>query len=177
MSWQRGWGEMTPGTDARPVNRGRMVSLSQGELADMLAAARLRANRAFGYALVIGAVLGAGAGAALGETITIGGIHINGIETLGTTVSIEPSGNPGELAVVTMENRHVNDGGDSGDYVLTLDGIPFGLAFLWDADPVLGSDRITVSPPPGVTCDPEDCAVTVMEGFTGTITLFDWRGM
>lgn len=58
MSWQRGYGEATPGTDARPVNRGRVVTLSQGELSDMLDQAGRKAQRAFKSALVIGTVLG-----------------------------------------------------------------------------------------------------------------------
>jgi hypothetical protein len=177
MSWQRGWGEMTPGTDARPVNRARMVSLSQGELHDM-ARSRDRVVKWVGViGLALGAGVGFGAGRALGETIHIGGVHINGMATVGTSVTLSPSTEPGVLATVTMENRHVNDGGDSGSYPLVMGDLAVEVRFIWDADPVLGSDRIEVIPPPGVTCDPEDCAVTVMEGFTGTITLFDWRGM
>jgi hypothetical protein len=180
MSWQRGWGEATPGSDARPVSRGRMVTLSQGELADMMDAAKRRAFTAFARGALAGSVLAACAfvgSAAFGETIHIGRMHVNGTETARTTVSIAPSAKPGELAVVTLQNAYVNDGGDDGTYVLTLDGMTVGIEFLWDADSVLGSDRITVTPPQGVTCEPEDCAVTVMEGFSGTVILIDWRGM
>lgn len=181
MSWQRGYGESIIGSDARPVNRGRMVSVSQGELADLVDGAKRKANRAFKHALVIGAVLGltvgVGATRAFGETISIGGIYINGYQGAGTTVTLEPSTKPGVLAVVTLDNRHVNQGADNGTYALTLDDLTVQVEFTWDADPILGSDRISVIPPLGVTCDPEDCGVTVMEGFTGTVTLFDWRGM
>ncbi len=178
MSWQRGWGEMTPGTDARPVGRGEMVALSRGELADLVAHARAQgARRALvGFSLALALVAGLAA-SARAETIQIGGVHINGMATVGTSVTLSPSAEPGVLAVVTMENRHVNDGADTGSYPLVMEDLAVEVRFIWDADPVLGSDRIVVTPPLGVTCEPEDCSVTVMEGFTGQIVLFDWRGM
>lgn len=181
MSWQRGWGAAGIGSDARPVNRGRMVTLSQGELSDMVAEARRKARRAFTYAMVIGAVLGigvaAGATRAFGETISIGNSYVYGRQANQTTVTIAPSSAPGEWAVVVLDNRYVNDGNDDGDYVLSLDGTQIGIAFQWDAVPLLGSDRITATPPEGIVCIPDDCAVTVMEGMTGRIVLIDWRGM
>jgi hypothetical protein len=116
------------------------------------------------------------ASAAWGETITIGGIYVNGAAQFGTTVSIEPSGNPGELAVVTLTNEHVNDGGDNAEYFVGIDGLAVGVEFTWDADGFSGADRITVRPPEGITCLPADCSVTVMEGFTGAVVLLDWIG-
>ncbi len=137
-----------------------------------------KARRAFWRGIVIGAVVGSIGGAAFGETIKIGRTFINGSVAGGTTVSIAPSAVPGELAVVTLENRHVNDGRDTAVYPLAMgDVVAVLVEFTWDADPVLGSDRITVTPPLGVTCVPEDCSVTVLEGFTGQVTLIDWRGM
>lgn len=65
MSWQRGWGGAEIGSDARPVSRGRMVTMSQGELADMVKTADSKANRAFAYAAVIFLILGFGASEAL----------------------------------------------------------------------------------------------------------------
>jgi hypothetical protein len=180
MGWQREWGAAVIGSDARPVRRGDMVALSTGELFDLTQGAKARSLRAFWRGIVIGGLL-VGAtfigGAALGETIHIGRTWINGDEAQSTTISIARSTEPGEWAVVTMENRHVNDGGDSGAYALTLDGVPVGIRFVWDSDEMLGSDAVTVTPPQGMTCVPDDCTATVMEGFTGRVVLIDWRGM
>jgi hypothetical protein len=135
-----------------------------------------KARRAFLYASVIFGVIGFGAGVAFGETITIGGIYVNGAAQFGTTVSIEPSGNPGELAVVTLTNEHVNDGRDNAEYFVGIDGLSVGVTFTWDADGFSGADRITVRPPEGITCLPADCSVTVLEGFVGSVVLLDWVG-
>jgi len=51
-----------------------------------------------------------------------------------------------------------------------------GVQFTWDHEPVLGSDRITLTPPAGITCEPADCGVTVMEGAVGSVVLFDFLG-
>lgn len=182
MSWQRGWGEAARGSDAVPASaRGRMVTLSQGELMDMEQNAKARAHRAFAYACVIGAVLGlsvgVGATRAFGETITIGGLYINGQQQPGTTVTIEPSTDPGQIAVVTMVNAHVNDAGDNGEYFIAIPGLAVGVTFTWDADGFSGSDQMTIRPPEGIECIPADCAASVMEGFTGRVVLLDWVGM
>ena len=72
MSWQRGWGEATPGTDARPVTRGRMVTLSRGELDDMVEAAKCRhdsvVKRVGVAAVALGLICGAGVGQAFGHS-------------------------------------------------------------------------------------------------------------
>jgi hypothetical protein len=133
-------------------------------------------RRAFLYASVIFGLAGFAAGAAFGETIQIGGVYVNGAAQVGTTVTINPSDEPGEWARVVMDNRHVNDGSDTGAYVLTFDGVPVGVQFLWDSDPVLGSDAITLTPPAGITCQPADCRLTVPEGFTGEMVLLDFMG-
>jgi hypothetical protein len=128
---------------------------------------------------IFGAVLATGAfvaSAAWSETITIGSIYISGQEQHGTTVTISPSDVPDEWARVVMVNRYVNQGKDDGTYSLPFEGVDIPLEFLWDADPLLGSDRITLTPPDGITCIPEDCTVTVPEGMTGEIVLLDWRG-
>jgi hypothetical protein len=140
-------------------------------------------RRAKWRAFLAGLVIGAGAaligGAAWSETIQIGGVYINGeASSSNTTVSIEPSGNPGELAVVTFVNEYVNDGNDDGSYPLSMgEGLTVEVRFKWEADIVLGSDRIDLIVPPGITCEPEDCGVTVMEGQTGQVILFQWMGM
>ena len=144
--------------------------------------ARSRARRAFHRGAWIGAAaMAAGIFAAEmvnGQTIEIGGIGYMGNKvTPGSTVTISPSDNPGEWAVVVFENRLVNDGSDNGEYALTYDGVSVPVIFTWEADPLLGSDRIEVIPPDGIICQPEDCGATVQEGAVGQIILFDWRGM
>jgi hypothetical protein len=138
-----------------------------------------KARRAFTYAAVIFGLAWFAAGAAFGETIQIGGVYINGQSASSTTtVTIEPSDQPGELAVVTFVNEYVNNGSNNGTYPLSMgDLLTVEVRFTWEDDPVTGADRIDLIVPPGVTCDPEDCGVTVEEGFTGTVVLFDWRGM
>ena len=138
--------------------------------------ARVKARRAFLYGAVLCGVIGFGAGMAFGETITIGHMFINGTQQTGTTVTIVPSDEPGQLAVVTLDNRHVNQGSDNGDYALTLDGMTVGVRFTWDANPLIGSDRITLTPPAGITCLQIDCGVTVMEGKAGSVVLFEYVG-
>lgn len=142
--------------------------------------AKRKARRAFHRGAWIGAAaMAAGilaADYAHGETIHIGRMHVNGAAAAPTTVTLAPSTEPGILATVTMDNRLVNQGRDDGSYTLSIDGLTVEAVFLWDADPVLGSDRITIIPPAGVTCNPEDCSVTVPEGQAGTITLYDYLG-
>lgn len=141
--------------------------------------AKRKAQRAFWRGSIFGAILATGAfiaSAAWSETIEIGGFGIYGRVTDSTTVTIEPSDVPGEWALVTLRNQLVNDGGDTGAYTLAYDGATISVLFFWDADPLLGSDRISLIVPLGITCDPDDCAITVQEGQDGSITLYDWRG-
>jgi hypothetical protein len=129
------------------------VTLSRGEFCDLVEAMERRHRRAVKWvgvaAVAIGLVCGVGATSAFGETIHIGGVNINGMASVGTSVTLSPSTEPGILATVTMENRHVNDGDDSGSYPLVMEDLAVEVRFVWDADPVLGSDRIEVTPPPG----------------------------
>ena len=180
MNSQRGYGEADTdrGSDARPVNRGGMVTLSRGELYDLTTGLQAKANRAFWRGVGFGgAVVAALAYSmpAFGETITIGGVWLNGTETTGTTVTIAPSDVPGQIAVVTMVNRYVNDGNDNGEYFLGIPGLVVGAVFEWDASS-LGADKITVVPPEGLTCLPTDCTATVLEGLTGEVIILDWIG-
>jgi hypothetical protein len=141
--------------------------------------AKRKAFTAFWRGACFGAVLATGAfvaSAAFSETISIGTLYTHGEAGNATTVTIEPSDVPGELAIVTLTNQYVNQGADNGDYSLTLDGMTVGVQFTWDHEPVLGSDRITLTPPDGITCEPADCGVTVMEGAVGSVVLFDYLG-
>lgn len=142
--------------------------------------ARSRARRAFHRGAWVGAAaMAAGIFAAEmvnGDTIKIGRMHINGQLSSPTTVTLAPSSVPGQLATVTMQNEYVNQGRDDGTYTLSIDGLTIDARFTWDKDPILGSDRIEVAPPVGVTCQPTDCGITVPEGQTGTIVLFEFVG-
>jgi hypothetical protein len=114
---------------------------------------------------------------AFGETITIGRtLHVNGQPAAATTVTIEPSPEPGQLAIVTMDNALVNDAGDNGEYFIAIPGLAVGVSFTWDADGFSGSDQMVVTPPEGITCIPGDCTATVFEGMTGKVILLDWIG-
>ena len=112
------------------------------------------------------------------DSVRIGAVpYINGTAQTGTTVNIRPSDEPGELAVVTLDNRYVNGGQDNGTYFIAIDGLVAEIEFTWDAEPLIGSDRILVIPPEGIICVPSSCEVTVMEGLTGSVVLLDWQGM
>lgn len=91
MNSQRGYGEADIGSDARPVSRGGMVTLSRGELADLVLRAKRKANRAFAYAGIIGAVtglaLGFGATSAFGAE-TLSALYIGLTPTGGATVTV-----------------------------------------------------------------------------------------
>jgi hypothetical protein len=163
---QRGYYD--PEQDSTPIQRNECFPVGN---------MRRAKRRAFVAAAVIFGAIGFAAGAAFGETISIGSLYTHGEEGKATTVTIEPSDVPGQLAIVTLVNRYVNQGSDDGDYSLALDGVVFGIVFEWDFAPVLGADRITVIPPDGILCDPVDCGVTVMEGAEGQVILFDWTGM
>ena len=54
---QRGYGEADTGSDARPVSRGGMVTLSRGELYDLTTGLQAKARRAFVRGMVVGFVL------------------------------------------------------------------------------------------------------------------------
>ena len=141
---------------------------------------RAKGFRSFCRGMAVGGLLIGGAfvaGQAFGETIRIGGMHINGVGIEGTAVTIEPSPEPGQIAVVTMDNRMVNDASDNGEYFIGIPGLAVGVSFTWDADGYSGADKMTIRPPEGIECIPASCEADVMEGFTGSVILLDWVGM
>ena len=141
--------------------------------------AKRKAFTAFWRGSIFGAILASGAfiaSAAMGETISIGRLHINGEAAGATTVSIEPSDEPGVFGVVTFTNEYVNDGGDTGSYTLTLEEVVIGIEFAWDQNPITGADQITVVVPFGLTCDPSSCIAIVPEGQVGTVVIYDFWG-
>jgi hypothetical protein len=139
-----------------------------------------RPRRAFWRGVVIGGLLtGAAffANTAFGETVSIGRHFINGEPTIPSSVTISPSDQPGQLAIVTFVNRYVNQREDDGTREIATVDVSVSVKFTFDFNGFTGADRIDVTPPAGVTCDPTDCGVTVMEGFTGQVVLFQWQGM
>ncbi len=142
--------------------------------------AKRRAWRAFWRGIVIGGLMTGAAfigGAAWGQdTVQIGRtLYINGSAAPSTTAKIEPSTNPGQLAVVTFFNAPVNDAGDNAEYFISIPDLVVGVTFTWEVAPG-GADRITVFAPEGITCIPTDCTATVMEGATGQVVLLEWIG-
>jgi hypothetical protein len=181
-----GWGGGNEWTGPAPSVDRQIANLRQSndKLREALREYEGKKHTSFWRGLVIGAsmtplIIIALSAAAFGETIQIGGIYINGQSASSTTtVTIEPSDQPGELAVVTFVNEYVNNGSNNGTYPLSMgDLLTVEARFTWEEDPVTGADRIDLIVPMGVTCDPEDCGVTVEEGFSGQIILFQWQGM
>jgi hypothetical protein len=127
------------------------------------------AKRAFWRGVVFGGVLTGAAfigGAAFGEPLSISG----------TTVTMEPSQEPGAIAVVTMINVSLNGADDNGTYSLAMPGLLVDVIFTWD-DGIWGEDSLTVIPPDGIVCRPSSCRMTVPEGLIGRVLLMEWSGM
>ena len=94
----------------------------------------------------------------------------------GTIVTLGPSDAPGAVAEVVMQNVAVNDGRDAGRYDLARPGLAVAVDFQWQVD-AAGADAVTVLPPDGLVCLPADCRAVVLEGFSGTVTLYDLEGV
>lgn len=127
--------------------------------------------------VVLACLLAMPADAAFGETTYIGRRFINGAPIVPSSVTIAPSEVPGQLAVVTFINEHVNQEEDDGTRIIATPDVTVSVRFTFDFNSFTGADRIDVKPPAGVTCDPTDCGITVLEGFTGRVVLFQWQGM
>ena len=132
-----------------------------------------RALRAFRRGMILGPVcVGLGAvlafitHAAFGDTISISG----------TMISLEPSDQPGIVAIVTMENVSLNGPDDNGDYTVAMPGMTVGVRFVWEVG-AWGEDQITVTPPPGILCKPASCEIVAREGQTGSVALYEFVGM
>lgn len=102
---------------------------------------------------------------ALADTVTL----------KGSTVTLRPTERPGALAEVEFYNDPSNYLDDNGEHVLTLDGLEVGLRFTWNVSG--DDDRIELTPPEGVICDPRDCALSLAEGDTGVVYLFSVEGV
>lgn len=93
----------------------------------------------------------------------------------GTLITLQPSTDPAAVADVVMENRMVNGPQDEVSFVLEMDGLPVEGRFDWDAG-MAGEDRVIVTPPLGMFCKPDDCTLTVIEGTTGRLRLYEYLG-
>lgn len=92
----------------------------------------------------------------------------------GSMVSLTPSDQPGIIAETHFRNHPTNAPENNGHYTLTLDGLTVDLTFTWN---VAGdADRIVVTPPDGVLCDPSDCTMEVPENGFGFVLLYEWVG-
>lgn len=98
-----------------------------------------------------------------------------GLDISGSTVTLETSADPVAFADVVFVNDLSNGPADTRSYTLSQDGILIEVRFVWDAN-FIGADQITVTPPLGMNCQPVNCTVTVIEGQTGRVTLFDFVG-
>ena len=154
----------------------RGLERSIAVLLDEQRAHRTKRLGAFLAGSVIFFALGFTAGAAWSDTVFIGRTSADG-STVRTSITLSASEKPGVLAVVTYDNRPVNDDRDNGPQSLSIPEVSVGVEFTFDWNPVTGADRVVVIPPPGVTCEPEDCTATVMENFMGQVVLIDWRGV
>jgi hypothetical protein len=98
------------------------------------------------------------------------------LDLSGTIITLQPTEEPGAVAEVEMRNVPTNSDAENGEYPLTLGDLTVTAEFLWNSGPA-GADSIIVTPPEGVICKPETCVLELQEGYTGTLWLFDWRGM
>ena len=134
--------------------------------------AQNKALTAFFRGVAIGAlVIGLAACAIMTLPASAGEVSISG-----SVVTLQPSTDAGALAVVTFDNRPSNGVTDDGVYSLSIPGLTVDILFAWEVSP-LGDDRITVIPPPGVTCIPASCHGTALEGYVATVLLNEWAGM
>jgi hypothetical protein len=132
-------------------------------------AADAKAMRAFVRGIIVGAVLAGALAYAL--PAWAGEVSISG-----TTVTMEPSDEPGVVAVITMNNISMNGSRDVGAYQVAMPGLVVEFTFEWQVNELTGSDSITVTPPDGMRCEPVSCVAEVMEGQSGSVRLLEWIG-
>jgi hypothetical protein len=98
------------------------------------------------------------------------------LDISGSIVTLQPSAEPGAIAEVIFDNRPNNSLMDNGGYEAAMPGLTVGVRFDWEVSQ-FGSDAVTITPPDGVICDPASCRIEALEGYSGRVVLFDWRGM
>lgn len=129
-----------------------------------------RATRSFVRGLIIGGTIVGALAYAL--PAWAGEVSISG-----TTVTLEPSEEPGVVAIITMNNISMNGSRDVGAYQVAMPDLVVDFTFQWQVDQLTGSDGITVIPPDGMRCEPASCVAVVMEGQSGSVRLLEWVGM
>jgi len=77
---------------------------------------------------------------------------------------------------VEFHNYATNGPQDNLPYTLGNDYLDIGVLFTFNSGPG-GEDMITVTPPPGWTCELVDCRLQAMEGYDKVLYLFEWVGM
>lgn len=105
----------------------------------------------------------------------IGSVLAALLDLSGTIINMVPSDDPEIIAEVEIENGPMNTPIDEGIYPLSLGEITIEVEFTWNVD-AAAADRITVTPPTGVICEPADCSVLLLEEFKATILLKPYTG-
>ena len=168
MSHQRGWGEAPIGSGAPfPADHVRA-----GAVLVEASAAQRQARACYWRGIIEGAAwtLVLIGGSALGVSMAFA------LDISGSTVTVQPTDEPGAVAEVVFDNQLHNSWADDGDYVAAMPGLSVGVRFAWEVNP-FGSDAVTITPPDGLICDPASCRIEAMEGFTGRLILRDFLGM
>lgn len=98
------------------------------------------------------------------------------LDISGTHVTLGPTDHPRAVAEVVMRNSLTNGPHDNGTHAMAWDGLTVWVRFDWDAGH-FGADRLTVTPPDGMICEPMDCAMTVDEMGQGVVYILEWEGM
>lgn len=80
------------------------------------------------------------------------------------------------VAQIIFENTSTNSELDNKEHLLSLEGFDVFVRFHFNSG-VGGADSIIVTPPIGWTCDPVDCRLELLEGYSGIMFLMPWEGM
>ncbi len=97
------------------------------------------------------------------------------LDLSGTTITLQPTTQPGAIAEIVMDSRNTNGPQDEVGTFLDLGDLHVGIHFDWNHD---GSqDAIKVSPPDGVICEPATCVLSLEEDTVGVLYLYGWEGM
>lgn len=100
-----------------------------------------------------------------------GSASADSVDISGSVVTLQDSTRAGALAEIVFDNRDMNTEKDDGDYLLRLGALNVMVQFTFSS----GLDRLTVTPPEGVSCYPS--CVTETESRSSVIWLFDATGV
>jgi hypothetical protein len=85
-----------------------------------------------------------------------------------STVTLQPSDEPGAVAEIIFVNKPSNGPFNNGNYYLSMDGIDVTVEFEWNA--MGGSDALHITVPDGLVVIPPFLAVP--EGSTGRALIY-----